>query len=158
QYLGVQHPNIGEVAGRLNLLTMKPQVFLLNGTEKDVSDELRGKIKEMGAGHVVVDLDNVLEVPELITKAYEVLNLISFFTTGEDETRAWTITRGTKAPRAAGVIHTDFEEKFIRAEVVSYEDFVLCGGWAQAREKGKLRLEGKECEVKDGDVIVVRHG
>ncbi len=147
-----------EYGEKINLLTAKPRIFLLNGTEEDVPEDLRLTIQDLGAGYAVVDLDNVLEVPELITKAYEVLGLQSFFTTGEDETRAWTIERGTKAPQAAGVIHTDFEEKFIRAEVVSYDDFVSCGGWAGAREKGKLRVEGKEYAMKDGDVIVVRHG
>lgn len=147
-----------EYVTRLNLLTAKPQIFLLNGNEADVSEGLKLKIKETGGEYLVIDLDNVLEAPELITKAYEVLGLMSFFTTGEDETRAWTIERGTKAPQAAGVIHTDFEEKFIRAEVVSYDDFVLCGGWSNAREKGKLRVEGKEYVMKEGDIIVVRHG
>ncbi len=143
---------------RLNLLTAKPQIFLLNGTEADVPEDLRHRIKEIGGECLVIDLDNVFEAPELIQKAYEVLGLMSFFTTGEDETRAWTIERGTKAPQAAGVIHTDFEEKFIRAEVVSYDDFILCGGWSGAREKGKLRVEGKEYVIKEGDIIVVRHG
>ena len=142
----------------LNLLTAKPQIFLLNGAEDDVPEDLRRRIRERGSDYVIVDLDNVLEAPELITKAYEILGLQSFFTTGEDETRAWTIEKGTKAPQAAGVIHTDFEEKFIRAEVVSYDDLILCGDWARTREKGKLRLEGKEYEMRDGDVIVVRHG
>ncbi len=146
------------MAKGMNLLTAKPQIFLLNGTEEDVPENLRHKIQDLGAGYVIVDLDNVLEVPELITKAYEVLGLQSFFTTGEDETRAWTIEKGTKAPQAAGVIHTDFEEKFIRAEIVSYDDFIACNSWAGAREKGKLRLEGKEYVMRDGDVIVVRHG
>ena len=86
------------------------------------------------------------------------MGLISFFTTGEDETRAWTVERGAKAPQAVGVIHTDFEHKFIRAEIVSYDDLVSSGGWSQAKQKGKMRLEGKDYEVKDGDVIVVRHG
>ena len=97
-------------------------------------------------------------VPELIKKAYAVLNLISFFTTGEDETRAWTITRGTKAPQAAGVIHTDFEQKFIRLEVVSYEKLIEAKGWVAAKQKGWVRIEGKTYEVADGDVLVVRHG
>ena len=86
------------------------------------------------------------------------LGLMSFFTTGEDETRAWTIQKGAKAPEAAGEIHTDFEKKFIRAEVVGYDDLVREGGWNQAKQKGKMRLEGKEYVVKDGDVMVIRHG
>lgn len=140
------------------LLTAKPQLFLLNGKEEEVTGEVKKKIEAMGFEYLVVDLRNAESVPELIKKAYAVLNLISFFTTGEDETRAWTIERGTKAPEAAGVIHTDFQKKFIRAEVVSYDDFVAAGGWFQAKQKGKLRVEGKGYEVRDGDIIEVRHG
>ena len=84
------------------------------------------------------------------------LGLINYFTVGEKETRAWTIKRGTKAPQAAAVIHTDFERGFIRAEVISYADFVACGGEAKAREKGLLRLEGKEYVVQDGDCMNFR--
>ena len=94
----------------------------------------------------------------LIKKAYSILGLISFFTTGEDETRAWTIARGAKAPQAAGVIHTDFEKKFIRAEVINWQKLLEVGSWAGAKQKVWLRLEGKEYEVKDGDVMVIRHG
>ena len=83
---------------------------------------------------------------------------MSFFTTGEDETRAWTIERGTKAPQASGVIHTDFESKFIRLEVVPTEKLLEAGGWSKAKQKGWLRVEGKEYVVADGDVIEVRHG
>jgi Predicted GTPase, probable translation factor len=86
------------------------------------------------------------------------LGLITFFTTGEDETRGWTIREGSKAPEASGAIHSDFQQKFIRAEVVHYNDFVKTGGWSQARQKGLLRVEGKEYVVKDGDILVVRHG
>ncbi|MFH0712832.1 MAG: redox-regulated ATPase YchF [Candidatus Jorgensenbacteria bacterium] len=142
----------------LNLLTAKPQLFLLNGGEEDVPAELITEIKEIDAGYIVADLDAVKEVPELIRKTYEILNLISFLTTGEDETRAWTIERGTKAPQAAGVIHSDFEKNFIRAEVVKYEKLIEAGGWNEAKQKGWLKLEGKDYVVEDGDVIVVRHG
>lgn len=89
----------------------------------------------------------------LIQKAYQKLNLISFLTGGELEARAWTIERGTRAPQAAGVIHTDFEKGFIKAEVVNYNDFVAVGGWSKAREVGKMRLEGKEYIMQDGDVV-----
>ncbi|MBI4591956.1 redox-regulated ATPase YchF [Candidatus Uhrbacteria bacterium] len=92
----------------------------------------------------------------LISKCYELLNLITFLTTGDKETRAWTVTRGAKAPQAAGVIHTDFEKGFIRAEVISYEDFVACGGEAGARDQGKLRVEGKEYVIQNGDVCHFR--
>lgn len=93
---------------------------------------------------------------KLIRASYDLLGLISFLTTGEDETRAWTIKKGTKAPQAAGKIHTDFERGFICAEVVSYEDLVRLGGHAAAKEAGVLRLEGKDYVVQDGDVITFR--
>jgi hypothetical protein len=142
----------------LNLLSAKKQIYLLNGKAEDAPPQLFEKIKTLGADYVVADLAEAEGIPELIKKAYAILNLISFFTTGEDETRAWTITRGTKAPQAAGVIHTDFEQKFIRLEVVSYEKLMEAKGWTAAKQKGWARVEGKEYEVKDGDVLVVRHG
>lgn len=89
----------------------------------------------------------------LIQKSYELLGLITYLTTGEDETRAWTIKENTKAPQAAAAIHTDFEKKFIKADVIAYNDFVAMGTMAKAREKGVLRTEGKEYTVRDGDVI-----
>lgn len=92
----------------------------------------------------------------LIAASYKLLGLISYLTTGEQETRAWTITEGTKAPGAAGKIHTDFERGFIRAEIVSYDDLIELGSMSAAKEKGLVRLEGKEYVVKDGDVIVFR--
>ncbi len=93
---------------------------------------------------------------KLIKASYKLLGLISFLTSGEDETRAWTIKNGTKAPQAAGKIHTDFERGFIRAEVVSYDDLMTGGSMAAVREKGLVRLEGKDYVVRDGDVIVFR--
>jgi len=92
----------------------------------------------------------------LIKASYELLGLISYLTSGEDECRAWTITRGTKAPQAAGKIHTDFERGFIRAEVIAYEDLIRAGSMVAAREKGMIRSEGKEYVVNDGDVILFR--
>ena len=92
----------------------------------------------------------------LIKASYALLGLISFLTSGEDECRAWTITRGTKAPQAAGKIHTDFERGFIRAEVVAYDDLMACGSMAAAKEKGLVRSEGKEYVMKDGDIILFR--
>jgi hypothetical protein len=92
----------------------------------------------------------------LIRASYALLGLISFLTSGEDECRAWTIVRGTKAPQAAGKIHTDFERGFIRAEVVSYDDLMACGTMAAAREKGLVRSEGKEYVMKDGDIVLFR--
>ncbi len=92
----------------------------------------------------------------LIRAGYHLLGLQTYFTAGEQEVRAWTIHRGDTAPKAAGVIHTDFERGFIRAETVSYDDFVRLGGWKEAREKGAVRSEGKEYVVKDGDVMLFR--
>lgn len=94
----------------------------------------------------------------LISATYSLLGLMSFLTAGEDECRAWTIPRNSAAPKAAGAIHSDFEKKFIRAEVVNWKTLVDLGGYAGARDKGQLRLEGKEYVVKDGDVLVIRHG
>ena len=92
----------------------------------------------------------------LIKECYSLLGLISYLTAGKPEVRAWTITKGTKAPQAAGKIHTDFERGFIRAEVVSYDALVECGSEAAAKEKGLYRLEGKEYVMKDGDVVNFR--
>ncbi len=93
----------------------------------------------------------------LIRKSYDLLGLQSFFTVGDDECRAWTIRKGMNAQESAGEIHTDFFKKFIRAEVVSYDDYLELGSFPKAKEAGKWRLEGKEYIVKDGDIISVRH-
>ena len=94
----------------------------------------------------------------LISATYSLLGLMSFLTAGEDECRAWTIPKNSSAVKAAGAIHSDFEKKFIRAEVVNWKSLIDLGGYAGAREKGQLRLEGKDYIVKDGDVLVIRHG
>ncbi len=94
----------------------------------------------------------------LIQKGYALLNLISFLTGGEKEARAWTITKGTKAPQAAATIHTDFEKHFIKADIVSYEDFVDVQGWTKARELGKVQTVGRDHEMKDGDVVEFKVG
>ena len=130
----------------------KPTLYVLNTSEvaenikKDFIPKLPGPYLEVdpifGAG-----LDN------LIKASYDLLNLITFFTTGEDESRAWTTLRGATAPFAGRSIHTDFQQKFIRAEVVSYEQLIQAGSFIKAREKGWVRTEGKEYIVKDGDVI-----
>ncbi len=146
------------IVKELQLLRSRKLVYLLNGNEADIPATLLDAIKAEGAGYVVADLEKATEIPELIRAAYKTLGLITFFTTGEDETRGWTIKEGSKAPEASGAIHSDFQQKFIRAEVVAYDDFVKCGGWTQARGKGLLRVEGKEYVVKDGDILVVRHG
>jgi len=146
------------VIRELQLLTAKPQIYLLNGAEDDVSESLKAKIAELKSDFVVYDLAFAEDLSALIRKAYKVLGLISFFTTGEDETKAWTIPSGSKAPQAAGAIHSDFENKFIRAEVISYDKLLEAGGWSVSKQKGWLRLEGKEYVVADGDVMVIRHG
>ena len=93
---------------------------------------------------------------QLIRAGYSLLGLISFLTAGPKEVRAWTIQQGTKAPGAAGKIHTDFERGFIRAEIVAYDDLMACGTYAAARDKGLVRSEGKEYVMKDGDITVFR--
>jgi ribosome-binding ATPase YchF (GTP1/OBG family) len=93
---------------------------------------------------------------KVIKTGYRLLNYITFFTAGPMESRAWTVTKGALAPEAAGKIHTDMCRGFIRMETVSYEDLVACGSWSAAQTAGKLRIEGKEYEVQDGDVIHVR--
>ena len=93
---------------------------------------------------------------KLIRASYDLLGLLSYLTSGEDETRAWTIKKGTKAPQAAGKIHTDFERGFIRAEVVSYDNLIACGSMAAAKEKGLVRSEGKEYVMNDGDIVLFR--
>ena len=163
----------------LNLLTLKPILYVLNITKgTEVPNELKEFVTSSGSDYVVVDAKVEEEVKDLdgdertsfreelggkdsqldmfITKSYELLNLITFFTTGEKETRAWTCLRNSTAPEAGASIHTDFKDKFIRADVVSYEDLVEAGSYANARENGKVRTEGKEYIVKDGDVIIFK--
>ncbi|MEK7122513.1 MAG: DUF933 domain-containing protein, partial [Patescibacteria group bacterium] len=116
--------------------------------EADIADLSEEEIHELGLKKTGLDV--------LIQTAYRVLDLITFFTTGPDETRAWTVRNGAKAPRAAGEIHTDFEHGFIRAETINWKDLVDVGGEVAAKEKGLIRLEGKEYIVQDGDVMVFR--
>lgn len=149
----IEHPSVKE----LGLLTAKPQIFLLNGKEEEVGEDLKTRIKELGFTYVVADLSQNTPLDLLIQQAYKTLDLITFFTTGPEETRGWTTKRGSLAPQAAGEIHTDFESKFIRAEVVATSKLLEAGGWNQAKEKGWIRTEGKNYEIQDGDVIIVRH-
>ena len=139
-----------EIVKELCLLTAKPQIYLLNGKNADVSDELKQKVN---FDYVIADLGAGESVDALVKKAYEILGLMSFFTTGEDETRAWTIKKDTKAPQAAAVIHTDFEKKFIKAEVINWQKLLEAGSWQHARQRGWMRIEGKDYVVQDGDVI-----
>jgi ribosome-binding ATPase YchF (GTP1/OBG family) len=113
---------------------------------KDIDDKEKKELREgLGAKDDGID--------DLIKKGYELLNLITYFTTGEKETRAWTIGRGWTAPKAGTAIHGDFEEKFIRAEVIEWDKLIEAGSFGNAREKGLIRTEGKEYIVKDGDVM-----
>ncbi len=143
-----------EIIKGMCLLTMKPILYVLNNSAASENDEeAKSKIPGM-----YVEIDSVFGtgLDTLIKKSYELLGLETYFTTGKDETRAWTIEKGSTAPVAGQAIHTDFKDKFIRAEVVSYDDLMGAGSYAGAREKGKVRVEGKEYIVKDGDVIEFR--
>lgn len=120
--------------------------------EQDIA-ELEGEEKQMFLEELGVEESGL---DRLIKCSYTLLGLISFLTYGKDECRAWTLKKGTKAPRAAGKIHTDIERGFIRAEVIAYEDMVKCGSVNAAKEKGLLRSEGKEYVVQDGDMIYFR--
>ena len=125
------------------------QVVVICGRIEAEISELEGEEKQAfltGMGLAESGLDR------LIRSGYELLGLITYFTAGKKEVRAWTVTRGTKAPQAAGVIHSDFEKGFIRAEVIAYQDFISSGGEGSAKEKGLMRLEGKEYIVQDGDI------
>ncbi len=166
----------------LNLLTIKPQIFVFNISEnqltnKEETDQKIHKIltavnKKDEYIYLCIKLENdILTFPEseqieyltsfgltqtgmdqLIKTAYKTLNLISFLTAGEKEVRAWTITKGTDAQNAAGVIHSDFIKKFIRADIVNFKDFVSANGWINARENGKVQSVGRDYIMKDGDV------
>ncbi len=174
------------VIKNFNLLSMKPVIYVANVSEDDILDtenhrlvnKVREYAKDENAEVIPVSAKIESEIAELsaeekkeflkdmglyasgldllIKAAYYLLGLETYLTAGEQEVRAWTIRKGTKAPQAAGVIHSDFERGFIRAEVVSYEDLMSAGSFAKARELGRLRLEGKEYVVKDGDVVHFR--
>jgi GTP-binding protein YchF len=168
----------------LQLLTSKPVVYVCNVEEasaasgNEYSKVVEARAKAEGAACVIISAkiesefsslppedrmaflaDMGLSEPglnRLIRAGYSLLDLVTYFTVGPKEARAWTITRGTKGPAAAGVIHTDFEKGFIRAETIAYEDYVALGGEVGAKDAGKMRLEGKEYVVKDGDVMHFR--
>lgn len=168
----------------LNLLTAKPVLYVANVAEHEVatgnaySEQVRARAEAEGAAMVVVSAAIEAEIatlePEekqafleelglkesglarLIRAGYELLDLITFFTIGPKEARAWTVQRGAKAPQAAGVIHSDFERGFIRAETISYEDYIALGGEQGAKDAGRMRAEGKDYVVADGDVFHFR--
>jgi ribosome-binding ATPase YchF (GTP1/OBG family) len=156
-----------QALGPLPLLTSKPQLIVFNVDEANlhgeglrISAKLESELAELSpeeASQYLREL-GVTEsgLERLIRTAYRTLGLISFFTAGEDEVRAWTIEQGTKAPQAAGAIHTDFERGFIKAEVTAWDKLVEAGGWSQAKEKGWIRLEGKDYEFQDGDTTIFR--
>ena len=155
----------------LSLLTMKPMLYVAN-TPKPVADELAGRkllpidIKLEAELVELSDEDKQTYMQDLgmeesgldklVKASYELLNLITFITAGPKETKAWTIEKGTKAPQAAGVIHTDFEKGFIRAEIISWDKLLEAGGYGAARDRGWLRVEGKEYVMNDGDVAHFR--
>ena len=169
---------------RAQLLTAKPVLYVCNVDESEaatgnaLSQRVFDKAASENAKAVVISAAIEAEIATLPTEereaflsdlglhetglnrmihaGYELLGLITFFTAGPKEARAWTVHRGAKAPEAAGEIHTDFERGFIRAETIAYEDYLKCGGEAGARDAGKLRSEGKEYIVQDGDVLLFR--
>jgi ribosome-binding ATPase len=169
---------------QLGLLTSLPVLYVCNVDEgsaaagNELSQKVEARAKEEGAGCVVISAKIEAEIAalpaderqhfladlglhetgldRLIRAGYDLLHLVTYFTVGPKEARAWTITKGTRGPQAAGVIHTDFERGFIRAEVASYDDYVACGGEQAAKEAGKLRLEGRDYALRDGDVIRFR--
>ena len=168
----------------LGLLTALPVLYVCNVDEtaaasgNEFSQKVEARAKAEGAAAVVISAKIEAEIAvlsrdereeylaaiglkeagldRLIGAGYALLHLVTFFTAGPKEARAWTVTRGAKAPQAAGVIHTDFENGFIRAETIAYDDYVACGGEAGARDAGKMRLEGKDYVVQDGDVMHFR--
>lgn len=177
-------PQDRKAFNQLQLLTSKPILYVCNVDEASAaagnahSQRVQERAAKEGAACVVISAKIEAELAQLapddrqlylddlglsepglnrlIRAGYDLLDLITYFTVGPKEARAWTIRRGTFAPQAAGVIHTDFEKGFIRAETISYEDFVACNGESGAKEAGKMRLEGKEYVVLDGDVMHFR--
>ncbi|MES2023251.1 MAG: redox-regulated ATPase YchF [Patescibacteria group bacterium] len=145
-------PKEQEILKSMHLLSAKPILYALNASE--VAENVIEKVAQNIPGKYVV-IDAVFEkgFDEMIRASYDLLGLETFLTTGVEETRAWTIKKGSTAPIAGTAIHTDFKDKFIRAEVVACDDLLEAGSYAEARAKGKVRTEGKEYIVKDGDVI-----
>jgi GTP-binding protein YchF len=180
----VRKPEEAQAFHALGLLTALPVLYVCNvdeasaATGNDFSRRVEARAKEEGAGSVVISAKIESEIAvlppaeradylaavglkepglnRLIRAGYALLDLVTFFTAGPKEARAWTVTRGQRAPQAAGTIHTDFEKGFIRAETISYDDYVACGGETGAKEAGKMRLEGKDYVVADGDVMHFR--
>ena len=165
-----------KIIKQYQLLTLKPRIYLLNGKDEEVSKEILEGFQKNNWPFLIIDilteseaiglskeeritlglpLESELDI--LIKKAYEILDLLTFFTTGPDETRAWTLKKNQKAPQAGGVIHSDFEKHFIKAEVINWKNLLETKGFANAREKGLIRTEGKDYIIQDGDVIEIKH-
>lgn len=170
----VEHEGAEELISDLHLLTAKPLLYVVNSKDGTTPVSIKERAQKTGAETVALNVKEEAEwaglspeeaselgvsprLPELISEAYKALDLITFFTTGPDETRAWTVKRGATAPEAGGVIHSDFKDKFIRAAVISTDDLLNAGGFQEAVTAGKLRTEGKEYVVADGDVIEIKH-
>ena len=166
-----------EILKKYQLLTSKPRLYVLNGSEHEVSNDIKKVFDEKKWAYIVCDIKSEADavdftsaeridvgMPEnssldlLIQASYKLLGLITFLTTGEDEPRAWTVKQGSTAPVAAGEIHSDFQRKFIRADVINWKTLIDIGGYGKAREKGLVRTEGKEYLVQDGDVLEIKHG
>ncbi len=173
-----------EFAKHCQLMSTKPVIYAANVSESDLAkgnayvDKVREYAQKNGADVVVISAKIEAElvaldkdeakaylsdlgvensgIERMIKSVYKLLNLRTFITAGEKEVHAWTITAGAKAPQAAGVIHTDFEKGFIRAEITSYDDFVACGSYVAAKEKGLTRIEGKDYVIQDGDLVHFR--
>ncbi len=156
-------------------LTFKPRIYLINGRDNEVSEKIKKDLKEKDRNFIIIDikeeesffdltkqeridagLPEFSKIDELIKDSYNLLNLITFFTAGPEEIRAWKIKKGVKAPEAAGVIHTDFEKGFIKADVINYKELVSIGGYVEARRKGLIKTEGKEYIINDGDIIEIK--
>ena len=171
-----------KIMNQTGLLTIKPKIYVCNVDEESIkngNNYTNNFIKKFGSQNTIIisaDIENQINqfekeekknfmnmidindtgLNKLISKGYNILKLETFFTSGPEETRAWTVKKNCTAPIAAGEIHTDFEKGFIRAETVSYKDFIENNGWASSRSNGKMRLEGKDYIVKDGDVLNFR--
>ena len=151
-----------ELIATADLLSLKPIIYAANMDEDGFADKDSNKYYKLVAdlaakeGAEVLPICAKLGLDRLIQCSYTLLGLISFLTYGEDECRAWTIVKGTKAPQAAGKIHSDIERGFIRAETINFSEMIACGSVAAAKEKGLLRSEGKDYVVKDGDMIYFR--
>ena len=144
-------------------LTLKPKIFLLNGERNDIDSEMFEKLK--GKNFMTINLvkedqlsgsDREEKINNLIKECYNSLGYITFFTVNSEETRGWKTKKGTKVPETGGIVHTDFEKGFIKAEVINWKDFVETGGFSEARKKGLIRTEGKNYVVQDGDIIQIK--